>query len=144
MTALFHPHFASVLGIIVLAIWLHVVFGRGWFWRVGSLDADRSRVEATGGEWPRVVAVVPVRDESETIGRAVTGLVLQDYPGPFSVVVVDDHSEDATAAIAQKTTEENEAGGRVSIVSASDLPAGWTGKLWALNEGVSSGASAQR
>ncbi|HEY2548484.1 MAG TPA: glycosyltransferase, partial [Candidatus Acidoferrum sp.] len=143
MTPLFHPHIANVLGIITLAIWLHLFFGRGWFWRVGTLDADRSTVETGGAElpdgvaWPHVVAVVPARNEAETIGRAVTGLVSQDYPGEFSVVVVDDHSDDSTANIARRAAEENRASARVSIQAASNLPAGWTGKLWAMNEGVS-------
>ncbi|HEY1490135.1 MAG TPA: glycosyltransferase, partial [Verrucomicrobiae bacterium] len=83
------------------------------------------------------MAVVPARNEAETIGRAVAGLVLQDYPGEFSVVVVDDHSDDSTANIARRAAEENRAEARVSIVTASNLPAGWTGKLWAMNEGVS-------
>jgi hopene-associated glycosyltransferase HpnB len=139
MTALFHPHIANVLGIITLGIWLHLFFGRGWFWRVGKLDADREPSE-TLREWPSVMIVVPARNEAETIGRAVVGLVKQDYPGAFSVVVVDDHSEDATASVAQQGAAESGAGKRLRIVSASALAAGWTGKLWALHEGVSSAA----
>jgi hopene-associated glycosyltransferase HpnB len=138
MTPLFHPHIANVLGIITLGIWLHLFFGRGWFWRVGKLDADREPLE-TPGEWPQVMAVVPARNEEETIGRAVAGLVKQDYPGAFFVVVVDDHSEDATAGIAQQVADESGVGERVRIVSASALAEGWTGKLWALNEGVFNG-----
>src|SRR5271167_2871201 len=107
MPALFHPHFTNVLGIIASAIWLHLVFGRGWFWRVGRIDKDRFPVETGGREWPAVVAVVPARNEAETIGRAVTSLALQEYPGDFSVVVVDDQSEDATAEIARKVAKEN-------------------------------------
>jgi hopene-associated glycosyltransferase HpnB len=147
MTPLFHPHIANLLGIIALGIWLHLFFGRGWFWRMRRLDADWEPGEAPG-EWPGVVAVVPARNEAETIGRVVTSLVLQDYPGEFSVVVVDDHSEDATADLAQKVAADNGAGERVRVVSASALPAGWTGKLWALNEGVTScetsGSAAER
>jgi hopene-associated glycosyltransferase HpnB len=138
MTPLFHPHIANVLGIITLGIWLHLFFGRGWFWRVGKLDADREPLE-TPGEWPQVMAVVPARNEEETIGRAVAGLVKQNYPGAFFVVVVDDHSEDATAGIAQQVADESGVGERVRIVSASALAEGWTGKLWALNEGIFNG-----
>jgi cellulose synthase/poly-beta-1,6-N-acetylglucosamine synthase-like glycosyltransferase len=137
MTSLFHPHIANVLGIITLGIWLHLFFGRGWFWRVGKLDVDREPGEALG-EWPSVMAVVPARNEAETIGRAVVGLVKQDYPGAFSVVIVDDHSEDATASVALQVADENGADEGLRIVSASALAAGWTGKLWALKEGVSS------
>jgi hopene-associated glycosyltransferase HpnB len=138
MTELLHPHIANVIGIIALAIWLHLFFGRGWFWRVAKAHADRDE----GGKlcaWPSVVAVVPARNEAETIERLVTGLVQQDYQGELSVVVVDDHSEDTTAYIAERAAVENGAGQRVNVVSASELPEGWTGKLWALNEGVSHG-----
>src|SRR5580692_1589290 len=138
MTELFHPHVTNLLGIITLAIWLHLFFGRGWFWRVRKLDADREAGE-TLREWPSVVAVVPARNEADTIGMIVAALVHQDYPGAFSVVVVDDHSEDETASIARQVAVENGAGERVRVANASALPEGWTGKLWALNEGVSNG-----
>ena len=115
MTELFHPHVTNVLGIIALAIWLHLFFGRAWFWRVSKADADRRAVE-TLGAWPRVMAVVPARNEAETIERVVTGLVQQGYPGAFSVVVVDDHSEDGTAGIAQRVAAENGAAKRVRVM----------------------------
>lgn len=142
MKELFHPHLANVLGIITLAIWLHLFFGRGWFWRLGPASADRPAGE-TLGEWPSVVAVVPARNEASTIGRVVTGLVQQDYPGVFSVVVVDDHSGDGTASIARQAAAEHGAGERVRVRGASALPEGWTGKLWALEEGVSPGGVSQ-
>jgi hopene-associated glycosyltransferase HpnB len=126
----------ALLGVVVLAIWLHLSFGRGWFWRVGKVDADRGTGEPLNN-WPSVVAVIPARDEAETIGRVVTSLTHQDYAGSFSIVIVDDHSQDATAAIARKVAEENGAEDRLKVVSASELPDGWTGKLWALNNGVS-------
>jgi len=69
--------------------------------------------------------------------------VQQDYLGAFSVVVVDDHSEDGTASIAQRVAAENGAGARVRVLNASELPEGWTGKLWALNEGMLRGAVTQ-
>ena len=142
MTELFHPHVSNVLGMIALAIWLHLFFGRGWFWRVRKVDADHDARESLG-EWPSVIAVMPARNEAQTIGRVVTGLMEQDYPGRFSVVVVDDHSEDATATIAQRVAVEHSARVRVRVVNASELPEGWTGKLWALNEGMSRGGGTQ-
>jgi len=77
---------------------------------------------------PDVDIVVPARDEAETIGRVVESLVAQDYPGVFRVFVVDDGSTDATAAIA--------AAGGAAVVTAAAKPAGWSGKLWALAQGV--------
>jgi len=137
MAELFHPHPANIVGILALGIWLHLLFGRGWFWRVLRVDADRMAYEPLQG-WPSVVAIVPARNEAETIGKVVTGLVQQNYSGAFSIVVVDDHSEDGTEDIASQIAGETPAERRVRIVRASDLPRGWTGKLWALNEGVTS------
>ena len=84
-----------------------------------------------------MVAIVPARNEALTIRPSLTSLLQQNYSAEFSVVVVDDHSEDGTAQIAQQTIRELSAESRVTICTASTLPAGWTGKLWALNEGVS-------
>src|SRR5271154_5561405 len=142
MMELMHPHIANALGILALAIWLHLFFGRGWFWRIRKLDAD-AFARKIPMEWPRIVVVVPARNEAKTIEAAVTSLVRQDYLGEFSVVVVDDHSEDATATLARQAADENVAGKRVKVTSASALPGGWTGKLWALNEGVVSEAAEQ-
>ena len=140
MTALFHPHWTDILGIVTLAIWLHLFFGRGWFWRLKNLDADADRAKPSA-LFPKIIAVVPARNEAETIGEAVTSLVSQDYPGVFSIVVVDDHSEDATDAIARRLSLEHGAEDKVRVVAASALPEGWTGKLWALNEGVATTAA---
>lgn len=86
--------------------------------------------------WPRVVAIVPARNEAQTIVRAVTSLAKQEYPGEFSILVVDDHSEDGTAEFAQKAAKECGAVERIAVHSAAELPQEWTGKVWAMNEGV--------
>jgi len=137
-----HFSVAAFVGVLALGIWLHLFFGRGWFWRTKKLNADHAAVEPPN-EWPAVVAVVPARNEAQTIAQVVTALLAQDYPGRFSIVLVDDHSEDTTAAIARKAADENAAADRLQIIPAPDLPAGWTGKLWALNAGVSSAEAQQ-
>ncbi len=140
MTVLFHPHWTEILAIVTLGIWLHLFFGRGWFWRVKNLDADGDRV-LLQDPFPKIIAVVPARNEEETIGKVVASLVNQDYPGELSIVIVDDHSDDATAAIAGRVSKELGAEEAVRVVTASSLPEGWTGKLWALNEGLVSAAA---
>jgi len=87
-------------------------------------------------DWPRVVAIVPARNEAPTISQTVSSLAKQNYPGEFSIIVVDDQSEDGTAALAQQAANEPGASQRVKIHVASPLAQGWTGKLWALNEGI--------
>jgi hopene-associated glycosyltransferase HpnB len=117
------------LGGLVAAIWAYLLLGRGFFWS--------TRLAAPAPEpahYPRVVAVIPARNEPEGVGRAVASLLDQDYPGDFSIVLVDDHSNDGTAEVAREVARGRE--DRFTIVAARSLPGGWTGKLWALSEGV--------
>jgi hopene-associated glycosyltransferase HpnB len=133
------PSAATLIAAVSLAIWIYLVFARGWFWRLRAFDNDQTIVVPLN-RWPRIIAVVPTRNEAETIGRAVAALVRQDYPGEFSIVVADDHSEDDTAELARRAGAECGASERISIHAAAPLPAGWTGKLWALDEGVTQAA----
>jgi hopene-associated glycosyltransferase HpnB len=127
----------TLVAAIPLAIWIYLFLARGNFWQLHEDDSVPKRL----GKWPSVVAVVPARNEAETIARTVSSLTKQDYPGEFRVIVVDDHSEDGTAALARTAAEASGAEERVAIHSAAELPQGWTGKLWALNEGVQAAAN---
>ncbi len=126
------PLSLTFLAAIPLAIWIYLFLARGNFWQLRE-DTLEPKVL---GNWPSVVAVVPARNEAATISQTLLSLLRQDYPGGFSIIIVDDHSEDGTAALAQKVANECGASRRVKIHSAAPLAPGWTGKLWALNEGV--------
>ncbi len=126
----------TVIAAIPLAIWVYLFFLRGNFWQWREDKIEPKPLD----HWPRVAAIVPARNEAETIAGSVTSLAKQDYPGEFSVVVVDDHSNDATANLGQKAAEECGATGRITVHSAADLPKGWTGKVWAMNEGIRAAA----
>jgi hopene-associated glycosyltransferase HpnB len=115
------------LGLLSLLIWLVLVLGRGGFWLARERD-DRAQPPAPAA-WPAVVAVVPARDEADVIGQSVGSLLRQDYPGPFRVVLVDDGSTDGTAEAAGTDP-------RLEVLPGAPLPAGWTGKLWAQQQGV--------
>ena len=130
------PLSPTLLAAIPLAIWIYLFLARGNFWRVREDDTQPEPLAS----WPRVVAVVPARNEAKTIAQTVGALCKQDYPGEFSIVVVDDHSEDGTAAVARKAAEEFGTPRRIAIHTAADLPPGWTGKLWALHEGIQAGS----
>jgi hopene-associated glycosyltransferase HpnB len=130
---------AILIAAVSLAIWIYLVFVRGWFWRLGEFDHDKVETPPPR-EWPRVIAVVPARNEAATIGGTAAALARQDYPGEFAITIVDDHSEDGTAEIARRAAKDCGAPERFSICSAATLPAGWTGKVWSLNEGVAQAA----
>jgi hopene-associated glycosyltransferase HpnB len=119
--------------LVSVAIWLVLLLARGGFWRMRERLDDRAPPLSA---WPDVVAVVPARNEAEVIGRSIGSLLAQDYPGRFRIVLVDDHSQDGTAALAQAAADASGRAERLTIVRSRPLPGGWVGKVWALSEGL--------
>ena len=78
--------------------------------------------------------VIPARNEADVIARSVGSLLAQDYPGPLSVTVVDDDSDDGTGEVAKAAAVAG--GPPLTVVRGQSLPAGWTGKLWAIKQGI--------
>ncbi len=113
------------LGLVPLLAWLILLFGRGFFWLTRERD-DRDAPEPPA--WPSVVAVVPARDEADVIATTVGSLMKQDYPGSFRVILVDDQSTDGTAEAARALG--------CTVLAGAPRPPGWTGKLWAVKQGV--------
>jgi hopene-associated glycosyltransferase HpnB len=123
----------TVVALLALAAWIALLLGRGMFWLCSERD-DRDEPAASPIRWPAVLAVVPARNEADMIPRSLPSLLAQDYPGAFSVVLVDDNSDDATVAQAEALARRCRS--RLTIVRGAPLPSGWTGKLWAVSQGV--------
>jgi hopene-associated glycosyltransferase HpnB len=119
------------IALAALVIWLYLLLGRGEFWRAKERD---DWTAAASAEWPAVTAVVPARDEADVIGQSLASLLAQDYPGEFRVIIVDDQSRDGTADVARRAAAG--AGDRLTVLSGKPLPPGWTGKLWAMQQGI--------
>lgn len=118
---------AAILALLSLVSWICLLSFRGGFWR-----ADQRFREGGGSAGfppPSVTAVVPARNEADAIGRSVASLLSQDYAGEFRIVVVDDRSTDGTAGAVPGDP-------RVTVVQGSERPEGWTGKLWAVSQGI--------
>ena len=122
---------ALVIAGAAFAAWVYLLLGRGFFW----LPRFLPRAPAPQ-HWPSVAAIVPARNEAAHVGAAIASLLAQDYRGDFSVVLVDDHSSDGTAEIARGAAARAGSAARFATVAARPLPPGWSGKLWALGEGV--------
>lgn len=126
------PLFA--LSALSALIWLGLLGFWGQFWR------SDQRLETPEDEkitsYPAVCAVIPARNEAACIPVTVRSLLSQTYPGSFQVILVDDGSTDGTAQIAQETAANLGKSELLQIISATPLPPGWTGKLWALKQGI--------
>lgn len=138
-----------------LAAWVWLLLGQGFFWRTdqrlpptthggharGARDGGKPDALVHGharGEpvaWPRVVVVVPARDEAGVLPLSLPSLLAQDYPGIAEVVLVDDGSTDGTGGLAVELA--GRCGGLpLTVVSPGEPEPGWTGKLWALRHGM--------
>ncbi|MGB0112220.1 MAG: glycosyltransferase [Ilumatobacteraceae bacterium] len=73
-----------------------------------------------------ISVVVPARDEAARIGPLLEAIV--GAPGVDEVIVVDDQSTDRTAEVASRDG--------VRVITGTDLPPGWAGKAWALQQGI--------
>ncbi|MGH7189017.1 MAG: glycosyltransferase [Acetobacteraceae bacterium] len=121
---------ATGLAVLALAAWCWLFVGRDGFWRSGPELAPLAP-EAAG----TVDVVVPARDEAESIAESLSSLLGQDDAGSVRIILVDDGSRDATLEIARGLAE---AAGRhrLDVIQARPAPAGWSGKLWALDQGI--------
>ena len=120
-----------------ILVWVGMLFFRGGYWRARErlcgVVTDRLR-------WPAVAAIIPARNEAQTVFPTIEALLRQDYPGPFSISLVDDGSEDGTGELARSASDGSRP---LRIISGTELAPGWTGKLWALSQGLDDARSTQ-
>ncbi|HSA81578.1 MAG TPA: glycosyltransferase [Geminicoccaceae bacterium] len=122
----------ELLAALSLLAWVYLLLGRAGFWRARPRIEDEHPTPPR--DWPAVVAVVPARDEEAHVASALRSLLDQDYRGGLAIVLVDDHSTDATRRIAENLAT---GGARsLEVIAAPELPGGWSGKLWAVEQGV--------
>jgi len=83
--------------------------------------------------WPLVSVIMPARNEEASLAAAAASLAAQDYPGNLEIIIIDDRSTDRTAAVAAQMAQSHP---RIRLLSITALPAGWLGKVHALDAGV--------
>jgi hypothetical protein len=119
--------------LLSLAIWIGLLTLRGQFWRTDQrLEIGETMLESL----PTVCAVIPARNEADLLPVSLRSLLRQDYHGSFTVFLVDDHSTDGTPDIAEGVAYALNKSQQLQIISAQALPPGWTGKLWAMEQGI--------
>ena len=117
----------ALIALLSLAIWIYLMGFHGRFW----LSSQLLDVRKPSGE-AKLAVIVPARNEAENIRQSIGSLLAQDYVGELSVLLVDDNSTDGTSAIAASLGADE----RLVIVAGDPLPTGWSGKLWAVHQGL--------
>jgi len=122
---------ATSIATLTAVTWSYLVLARGSFWRTKSANPDaREQTGFSGG----VLAVIPARNEAELIGSVVTSLLNQNVALP--IVLVDDESTDGTADVARRAAEKAGKADALIMIRSKPLPAGWTGKVWSMHQGI--------
>src|SRR5262249_16353493 len=124
-------------GLVSLLIWLYLFLLHGRFWRISSIIAPAN----PAGSSARVAVVVPARDEAEVIGRSVASLVRHVGLGSIDIFVVDDGSTDGTPDAAARAARDCGQPERVRVIPGRPLAPGWSGKLWAVQQGIEQAAA---
>ncbi len=95
--------------------------------------ATAPRLELAGAPLSRreVSLLVPARNEEENLRATMPALLALDYP-ELEILVLDDVSDDGTAALVQRYAERSP--GRVRLLRGRPLPSGWLGKNWACHQ----------
>ncbi len=96
-------------------------------WRPWSVREQlHASTEHGAADLSGITVLIPARDEAEHIFDTVTAVKNQGHG--LRIIVIDDQSTDDTARLAHMAGAE--------VIAGSALPAGWTGKLWALQQGL--------
>ena len=120
-----------ILAALALAVWVYLLGGHGFFWQAGPSLPPATPLSPA----PSVTVIVPARDEVASIGRCLRSLLAQHYEGSYGVILVDDGSQDGTGEAASGISDA-----RLTIIQGRERPVGWSGKLWALSQGIDAAA----
>ena len=116
----------TLFAITGAAIWLTILLLPWRPWSTSEvLDVSSPLPEVDLGD---ITVLIPARNEAETIKATLPALTAQGRG--LNIILIDDQSSDGTGQVARKAVDEN-----LLIIKGKSLPSGWTGKLWALEQG---------
>ncbi len=122
--------------------WIGVLFDPKRAWQLRPVAEDETPPPSPSS-WPSVRIVVPAHNEASVLPQTMAALLAQDYQGEWQIVLVDERSSDDTGAVAARAAATHEAADRLTVVRGSELPHGWIGKVWGLEQGLRAGRPEQ-
>lgn len=122
----------AIAAAVPALIWGYLLLGRGRFWRIGNLIVRPAGVPAAAR---RVAVIIPARNEAAGIARSIASL-LGSADGSLHIFLVDDSSADGTALLATQAAVSVGKVASLTVLPGQPLPPGWSGKLWAVSQGI--------
>ena len=115
-----------LLCVIAALLWCIVLLLPWQPWRIRESLAAKSTASTIT---PSITALLPARNEAAQIGRVLTALA--DQPEVARILLIDDQSDDGTGAVAASLGIA-----KLTVLSGTTPPPCWSGKLWALQQGL--------
>ena len=136
-----YENFLLILSVIPFLIWLYLIFlyanknlqFKGLFWTGNILLENQKTKHPLRERKKSLCIIIPARNEEKYIGETIKSILTQDVKK--FVLIVDDNSTDDTTKEAKRTFKINKFS-QFKIINALQLPNGWSGKVWALKQGV--------
>ena len=128
-------------GVLTFSIWTYLVFARGGFWRIYPATPPIQQGTALHVSSPaanplRIAVIIPARNEADMVDRVVRSLLRQSGQNAIHIFLVDDGSTDATVQVAREAAMGIGQPEDLTVLPGGPLPSGWSGKLWALEQGI--------
>lgn len=127
------PDLAIFGGVFALLIWGYLLFARGSFWHVQTRNNSQGETSSLP---PRVAVVMPARNEADVIAPSISSLLHQTCSESIHIFLVDDGSTDDTVRWAREAASKAGKSAMLTVREGCPLPPGWTGKLWAIHQGL--------
>lgn len=118
-------------GILSLFVWGYLLLARGQFWRVKASHPKKANQRPAG-----IAVIIPARNEADVVGQAVMSLLKASGFNTLHIFLVDDGSSDGTTQAAQDAAITAGRPEMLTVIAGQPLPLGWSGKLWAMQQGV--------
>lgn len=122
-----------IAGFLALFTWFYLVFFRGGFWQVKKLIPSNS---TAADIQQKIAVIIPARNEAAVVSESVASLLQQSCADALHIFLVDDGSTDNTAEVARRAAAQAQRPSQLTIVEGQPLPLGWSGKLWAMQQGI--------
>ncbi len=120
------PNVETSLSFFSAMLWLVTLLLPWQPWRVREVLEENTD---SSSDLSDITAVIPARNEADVIATTLAALVAQG--NGLKIIVVDDGSDDATSEVVIQAGIKN-----LELIQAAGLPTGWTGKLWAQEQGL--------
>ena len=129
--------------IIPFFIWFYLIFFyankklqiNSLFWRSNIIiEKEKIKLSAYRKNYS-VCFIIPARNEEKYISKTIESILSQKVKK--FIVIINDNSLDSTEKIAKKTFIDGKFD-QYKIINGKKLAEGWSGKVWALKQGVDS------